>query len=329
MKLNKFLAGFISGAVAATAMATSASAYITVPASPSALLTVNNQSWSKMISSSYDINYSELSQLQVSVTLTDPDAYEAEKASGFFSDGETAFVDFAGNIAFGSTTEWLAFNFDTLAETSGGSGLAAISDSGGGNYIMSAPITSAQAENISGRCSVTFAEWGNTSDKYELTLNSFSLIDTNGEVVLQYDNAGNAVIEPAVAETTTATEAPVETTTTTTTAETTTTTTTTTTEATTTAEETTVVLEEVEETTAETTTTTTTTAAETTAETTIAETTTTAAATTTAAVAQAQPSQSDSFASRNNQLLIFAIAAVVIIVAVIVAFVLISLKKKR
>ena len=336
MKFGKLLAGIISGVIAATSMAVSASAYLTVPASPASLLTTNSQSWSKMINSSYAIDYSQLAQIQATLTLSDPAAYEAEKASGFFSDGETAFTDFAGNIAFGSTTEWIAFNYDSLADTAGGDGLASVTSLGSGSYIITAPISSTQAANISGRCSVTFAEWGNTSDKYILTIDSFSLVDTNGTVMLQYDGAGNALIEPAVAETTTATEAPVETTTTTTTTEaTTTTTTTTTTEATTTTEETTTVPEETaeeaseEETTAAETTTTTTTTT-TAAETTIAEETTTAApATTTAAVQQAVASDSDDFASRNSQLMIFAIAAVVIIVAVIVAFVLISLKKKK
>ncbi len=154
----------------------------------------------------------------------------------------------------------------------------------------------------------------------------------------------DAALAGGSAETTTATEAPVETTTTTeaTTAATTTTTeatTTTTTEAATTTteavtEETTAISEETTEETAEETEaeTTTTTAAVTTttteAETTTAET-TTAAPATTKAVEQAVASSSDNFASRNSQLMIFAIAAVAIIVAVIIAFVIIAVKKKK
>ena len=170
MKLNKILAGIISGVIAAASMATSASAYLSVPASPASLLTTNNQSWSKMINSSYDIDYSELAQIQAAFTLTDPAAYEAEKASGFYADGETAFGDFAGNLAFGSSAEWIAFNFSGIADTAGDASNASVTSLGGGSYIMTGNITSAQANAVMGRCSVTFAEWGNTSDKYELTL---------------------------------------------------------------------------------------------------------------------------------------------------------------
>ena len=343
MKLNKLCAGILSGVIAAASLTAPASAYVTVPASPASLLTTNSQSWSKMISSAYDIDYSQLRQIQAVITLTDPAAYEAEKASGFYADGVTAFVEFSGNIAFGSTSEWLAYGFDSLTDVTGDSDTATLTGLGNGSYVLTADIPSASASAISGRCSVTFAEWGNTSSAYELTLNSFSLIAADGSTMLTYDGSGNATVEPAIAETTTATEAPVETTTTTeaTTVATTTTTTTTTTEATTTTteavtEETTTVPEETaEETTEETTTTTeavtttTTTEAETTAAETTAAETTTAAPATTKAVEQAVASSSDNFASRNSQLMIFAIVAIAVIVVVIIGFVIIAIKKKK
>lgn len=348
MKLGKLLAAALSGLVAAMTLATSVSAYLEVPADKASLLSANAESWNMMVSSSYDINYDELNAVQAYVTLTNPEQYEADKAAGFYSDGETAFTDFAGNIAFGSTAEYLAFGFSTLADAAGGGSNATVSSLGGGVYVITGYLTAAQAEAIMGRCSVVFAAWGNVSPDYVLRLDSISLIDTSGSAMLTYNGSGYPTIEPPVV-TTTVTEAPVEetTTTTTTTAATTTTTTTTTTEATTTTttttteattttpEETTTVAEETEEaseeaetTTTAATTTTTTTTTTTAAETTISET-TTAAVATTAAVEQAVASESDDFASRNSSLLIFAIVAGVIILAVIVAFVIIALKKKK
>ena len=345
MKLGKLLAAALSGLVAAMTLATSVSAYLEVPADKASLLSANAESWNMMVSSSYDINYDELSAVQAYVTLTNPEQYEADKAAGFYSDGETEFADFAGNIAFGSTAEYLSFGFSTLADAAGGGSNATVSSLGGGVYVITGYLTAAQAETIADRCSVAFAAWGNVSPDYVLRLDSFSLISTSGTAMLTYNGSGYPTVEPPVV-TTTVTEAPVEetTTTTTTTAATTTTTTTTTTEATTTTtteattttpEETTTVAEETEEaseeaetTTTAATTTTTTTTTTTAAETTISET-TTAAVATTAAVEQAVASESDDFASRNSSLLIFAIAAGVIILAVIVAFVIIALKKKK
>ena len=350
MKLRKFIAASISALITAASLTVSVSAYLEVPADKVSLLTANSESWSMMVSSSYDIDYSMLNAIQASFTLTNPEQYEADKAAGFYSDGETAFTDFAGNIAFGSSAEWISFGFDTLADNAGGGSNATVTSLGGGEYVMTGYLSASQAAAITGRCSVTFAAWGNVSPDYVLRLNSFSLIDTSGATVLTYNGGGYATLEPPTV-TTAVTEAPVEettttttttvattTTTTTTTTEATTTTTTTTTEATTTTpEETTTVPEETEETTEETeattttaettTTTTTTTAAETEAEITTAAATTTAAIATTAAVEQAVAS--DNFASRNSSLMIFAIIAGVIIVAVIVAFVLIALKKKK
>ncbi len=349
MKLGKLLAAALSGLVAAMTLSASVSAYLEIPADKTSLLSANAESWSMMISSSYDINYSELNAVQAYFTLTDPAQYEADKAAGFYSDGETEFTDFAGNIAFGSSAEWLPFGFSSLDDAAGGGSDATLTHLGGGSYVITGYLTSTQAATISGRCSVTFAAWGNVSPDYVLRLDSISLISTSGTVMLTYNGGGYATVEPPVV-TTTVTEAPVEetTTTTTTTAATTTTTTTTTTEATTTTteatttttEETTTTAvpeetteevaeetEETEATTAETTTTTTTTTT-TAAETTITET-TTAAATTTAAVQQAVASDSDEFASRNSSLMIFAIAAGVIILAVIIAFIIIALKKKK
>ena len=348
MKLRKFIAASISALIAAASLTVSASAYLEVPADKVSLLTANSESWSMMVSSSYDIDYSKLNAVQATFTLTNPEQYEADKAAGFYSDGETEFLDFSGNIAFGSSAEWIAFGFDSLADNAGGGSNATVTSLGGGEYVMTGYLSASQAAAITGRCSVTFAAWGNVSPDYVLRLNSFSLIDTSGATVLTYNGGGYATLEPP-AVTTAVTEAPVEetTTTTTTTVATTTTTTTTTTEATTTTttteattttpEETTTVPEETEETTEETeattttaettTTTTTTTAAETEAEITTAAATTTAAIATTAAVEQAVAS--DNFASRNSSLMIFAIIAGVIIVAVIVAFVLIALKKKK
>lgn len=349
MKLGKLLAAALSGLVAAMTLATSVSAYLEVPADKASLLSANAESWNMMVSSSYDINYDELNAIQAYVTLTNPEQYEADKAAGFYSDGETEFTDFAGNIAFGSTAEYLAFGFSTLADAAGGGSDATVSSLGGGVYVITGYLTAAQAETIMGRCSVVFAAWGNVSPDYVLRLDSISLIDTSGTAMLTYNGSGYPTVEPPVV-TTTVTEAPVEetTTTTTTTVATTTTTTTTTTEATTTTtttttteattttpEETTTVAEETEEaseeaetTTTAATTTTTTTTTTTAAETTISET-TTAAVATTAAVEQAVASESDDFASRNSSLLIFAIVAGVIILAVIVAFVIIALKKKK
>lgn len=350
MKLGKILAAALSGLVAAMTFSASVSAYLEIPSDKASLLSANAESWSMMISSSYDINYSELNAVQAYFTLTDLAQYEADKAAGFYSDGETEFTDFAGNIAFGSSAEWLAFGFSSLDDTAGGGSDATLTHLGDGSYVITGYLTSAQAAAISGRCSVTFAAWGNVSPDYVLRLDSISLISTSGAAMLTYNGGGYATVEPP-AVTTVVTEAPVEetTTTTTTTAATTTTTTTTTTEATTTTteatttttEETTTTAvpeetteeaaeetEETEATTAETTATTTTTTTTTAAETTIAET-TTAAATTTAAVQQAVASDSDEFASRNSSLMIFAIAAGVIILAVIVAFIIIALKKKK
>lgn len=348
MKLGKLLAAALSGVIASVSLATSVSAYLEVPSDKASLLSANSESWNMMISSSYDIDYSELAAVQAYFTLTNPTQYEADKASGFYSDGETAFTEFAGNLAFGSSAEYIAFGFSSLEDAAGGGSDASLTSLGGGSYVITGYLSASQVAAITGRCTVVFASWGNVSPDYVLRLDSISLIDASGSAMLTYNGSGYATVEPPTV-TTAATEAPVEetTTTTTTTAATTTTTTTTTTEATTTTtttteattttpEETTTVAEETEEATEETeattttaaTTTTTTTAEETTiAETTAAETTTAALATTTAAVEQAVAS--DNFASRNSSLMIFAIVAVVIIIAVIIAFVLIAVKKKK
>lgn len=350
MKLGKLLAAALSGVIASVSLATSVSAYLEVPSDKASLLSANSESWNMMISSSYDIDYSELAAVQAYFTLTNPTQYEADKASGFYSDGETAFTEFAGNLAFGSSAEYIAFGFSSLEDAAGGGSDASLTSLGGGSYVITGYLSASQVAAITGRCTVVFASWGNVSPDYVLRLDSISLIDASGSAMLTYNGSGYATVEPP-AVTTAATEAPVEetTTTTTTTAATTTTTTTTTTEATTTTtttttteattttpEETTTVAEETEEATEETeattttaaTTTTTTTAEETTiAETTAAETTTAALATTTAAVEQAVAS--DNFASRNSSLMIFAIVAVVIIIAVVIAFVLIAVKKKK
>ncbi len=346
MKLGKILTVALSVVFAAVSLASPVSAYLEVPSEKASLLSANSESWNMMISSSYDIDYSRLNAVQAYFTLTNPAQYEADKAAGFYSDGVTAFAEFAGNLAFGSSAEYIAFGFSSLEDAAGGGSDATLTSLGGGSFVITGYLSASQVAAIAGRCTVVFASWGNVSPDYVLRLDSISLIDSSGNAMLTYNGSGYPTVEPPVV-TTAATEAPVEetTTTTTTTAATTTTTTTTTTEATTTTttteatttttEETTTVTEETEASeetevttttaaTTTTTTTTTTTAAETT---TIEETTTAAPATTTAAVQQAVAS--DNFASRNSSLMIFAAVAGVIILAVIVAFILIAIKKKK
>lgn len=342
MKLNKIIAGGFSAAIASAVLATSASAYIAVPSDKVSLLNTSNKSWGMTINSSYDIDYSEVSSIQVLVQLSDESAYLADKEAGYYSDGETAFTDFQGQLAFGGS-EWLSFGFTGLTDAAGDSANSAVSALGDGLFSFTANFGADGINNTAKRCAVQFDEWGNTSTDYELEVLSISFYTAEGDCVLSYDEKGQAVIEPAIAETTTAAETTVAETTTEATT-TTTEATTTTTEATTTAEETTVAPETETETSAEDTsaeeteaseeteeTTTTTTAAVTTTEaTTSEETETTTAAATTANVQQAVGNASSTdFTARNNQLMIIAIAAAAVILIAIIGFIVVAARKRK
>ena len=358
MKLNKIGAAALTAVFAAAALTSTASAYIAIPAEKASLLDASSTNWGMAISSSYDIDYTSVYQIQVVAKVTNEEQYLADKAAGFYSDGETAFSDFAGQIAFGGS-EWLSFGFTGLDEKSGDSANAGITPMGDATYLFYADFGSDGINNTAARSAVNFGEWGNSSPDYQLQVLSYTLIDTDGTAILAYDGSGNVTVTPPTIVTTVeTTTAPEETTTTTTTAETTTTTTTTTAETTTTTAETTTTTEETtttpeettttteettlaetgdeaaEETEAEETTTTaatTTTSQTTTAEiTTSEETTTTTAATTAANVEQAVGSTgSVDFSQRNSQLMVFLIIAGVVILAAIVGFIIIAVKRKR
>ncbi len=347
MKLNKIGAAVVTGVFAAAALTSTASAYIAIPANKVSLLDVNTGNWGMAISSSYDIEYTDVCQIQVVAKVTDEEQYLADKESGFYSDGETAFSDFTGQIAFGGS-EWLSFGFTGLDEKVGDSANASVTPMGDATYLFTADFGIGGIKNTAARSAVNFGEWGNYSPDYSLQVLSYTLYDIDGNAILAYDGSGNVTVTPPLIETTaaTTTAAPETTTTeatTTTVATTTTEATTTTTEATTTTtEETTTAAPETEAETSEeaaeteetttTAATTTTTATTTTEATTSEETaeTTTAAATTTAAIEQAVGSTSTAdFSARNSQLMVFAIVAGVIIVAVIVAFVIIGIKRNK
>lgn len=343
MKLNKIGAALLTAFFAATALTSTASAYLDIPSDKVSLLDSSSQNWSMAISSSFDMDYKSVSHIEVIAKLTDEEQYLADKESGFYSDGETEFVDFAGQIGFGGS-EWLSFGFTGLEAATGDSANATVTPLGDSKFSFVADFGINGINNTAARSAVNFGEWGCSSPDYSLKILSYTIYDIDGNALLAYDGSGNVTVTPPLIETTAATTtAAPETTTeaTTTTVATTTTTeaTTTTTEATTTTTEETTTAETEAETsedaaeTEETTTTTTTAATTTTAEITTSEETTaatTTAATTTAAVEQAVGGQSSAdFSARNSQLMIFAIAAGVIILAAIVGFIIIAVKKKR
>lgn len=339
MKLRKICAIVISAAIAFVSLATSVSAYLVVPAEDEPFLSVDNAKWSMSIPKKYDIDFSQVYQLYVLVKLTNEEAYLADKESGFYSDGETEFVDFQGAVSVGGPN-WHQFTYNSLAETEGtpqtdadSEGGAGIKSFGNGNYAFTATFSNVKIQDASQIYTLNFNEWGNRSSDYSLEILEVSLIGADGSTIVSYNSVGDMLVAPPIVETTTEaiTEPPVETT-----VETTTTTEATTTTAAETTEETTSASDESEtEDTAtetqpaeETTTTTTTVAETTTVEITTSEE-TTAAATTTAAVQQAVGGSSVDFSQRNSQLLIFAIAAIAVIVIAVVVFIVISLKKKK
>ncbi|MBQ8841931.1 MAG: hypothetical protein IJZ65_04790 [Ruminiclostridium sp.] len=346
MKFRKIGAVAASAVITASALATSASAVLVAPNEDNVFLTVTNERWSMSIPSKYDIDYSKVYQLYALVSITNEEAYLADKESGFYSDGETEFVDFQGAIAVGGFG-WHQFDYSSLEEAAGSpqpnadtAGTANVRNLGGGRYSFSATFDDVKINDANQIYTINFNEWGNKSSDYALEVIEMSLIGTDGSTIISYNSVGDMIVAPPIVETTTeaVTEPPVETTveTTTTTVATTTeattttteetTTTTTTTEAETAAEET--EASEETEATEEVTTTTTAAATTTTAEVTTSEEKTTAA-TTTAAVQQAVGGAGADFSERNNQLMGFAIGAGVVILIAVVGFIVVSLKKKK
>ena len=83
MKFRKIGAVAASAVIAASALATSASAVLVVPNEDNVFLSVGSDKWSMSIPSKYDIDYSKVYQLYALVSITNEEAYLADKESGF------------------------------------------------------------------------------------------------------------------------------------------------------------------------------------------------------------------------------------------------------
>lgn len=304
MRLKKIIAA-ASAIAASLVFSTAASAYIEVPSEKTDFLNASADSWRLSISSSYGVDYTKLETIRAVVEITDGEAYRTDKENGFYSDGETAFADFKGVLAFGGA-EWLQFNVEGLSDAEAGTEAAEVRALGDGTYLLTAYLPEG-AEPSPLLTSISLAEWGNRSPDYSLRILSFGLYADGLEPIIVFGADGNQIDPPEIVipdgseeepeETAAPEEEPEETTTT---------------EAETQPAETeapAVTTESAEETAP--------------AETTPAETVQTQSA------PLAQAMNSDSFASRDSGLTVVMIAAGVFVVAAIVGIIIVSMKKQK
>lgn len=300
MRLKKIMAA-ASAIAASLAFATAASAYLAVPPEQTDLLSAVTDSWRLSISSSYEVDYTKLETIRAVVEVTDGEAYQTDKENGFYSDGETAFTDFTGALAFNGT-EWIQFNVTGLSDTDAGSETAEVRALGDGKYLLTGYLPEG-TEPSPLLSTISLLEWGNRSPDYSLRILSFGLYADGLEPIIVFGADGNQIEPPEIVIPGGSEEEPEET------AE---------------PEE-----EQPEETT--------TIKVETQPEETDApeETTGSAEETAPAETAQTQsapPAQamnSDSFASRDSSLTIVMIAAGVFVVGAIIGIIIVSMKKRK
>lgn len=304
MRLKK-IGAVLSALTAAAFFTTAASAYLEVPAEKTDFLNASADNWRLSISSGYGVDYTKMETIRAVVEITDEEAYQTDKENGFYSDGETAFADFTGVLAFGGA-EWLQFNVESLSDTDAGTEVAEVRALGDGKYLLTGYLPEG-TEPSPLLSSISLAEWGNRSPDYSLRILSFGLYADGLEPIAVFGADGNQIDPPEIMipdgseeepeETTEPEEEQPEETTTT--------------EAETQPEET----DAPEETTES--------AEEATVEAAPAETVQTQSA------PPAQAMNSDSFASRDSGLMIVMIAAGVFVVGAIIGIIIVSMKKRK
>lgn len=306
MRLKKIGAA-LSALTAAALFTTAASAYLEVPPEQTDFLSGVTDSWRLSISSSYEVDYTKLETIRAVVEVTDEEAYQTDKKNGFYSDGETAFTDFTGALAFNGT-EWLQFNMTGLSDTDAGTEIAEVRALGDGKYLLTGYLPEG-TEPSPLLSTISLLEWGNRSSDYSLRILSFGLYTDGLEPIIVFGADGEQIDPPEIVIPDASEEEPEET------AE---------PEETTEPEE-----EQPEETTttqAETQPAETEAPAETTEsgeETAPAETVQTQSAPT------AQAINSESFASRDSSLMIVLIAAGVLVVGAVIGIIVVSMNKRK
>lgn len=195
MRLKKIGAA-LSAVTAAAVFTTAASAYIEVPAEKSDFLNASADSWRLSISSSYGVDYTKMETVRAVIEITDEEAYRTDKENGFYSDGETAFADFTGVLAFGGA-EWLQFNVASLADTDAGTEIAEIRALGDGKYLLTAYLPEG-TEPSPLLSSISLAEWGNRSPDYSLRILSFGLYAEGLEPIVVFGADGEQIDPPEI-----------------------------------------------------------------------------------------------------------------------------------
>lgn len=304
MRLKKIGAA-LSALTAAALFTTAASAYLEVPSEKSDFLNASADNWRLSISSSYDVDYTKVETIRAVIEITDEEAYQTDKENGFYSDGETAFADFTGVVAFGGA-EWLQFSVESLTDTDADTEVAEVRSLGDGQYLLTAYLPEG-TEPSPLLTSISLAEWGNRSPDYSLRLLSFGLYADGLEPIVVFGADGEQIDPPEIVIPDASEEEPEET-----------------------AEpeeeqpeETTTVKAETQPAETEAPAETTESAEETAAEAAPAETVQTQSA------PAAQAINSESFASRDSSLMIVLIAAGVLVVGAVIGIIVVSMNKRK
>lgn len=290
----KKIGAALSALTAAALFTTAASAYLEVPSEQTDLLSAVVDSWRLSISSSYEVDYTKLETIRAVVEITDEEAYQTDKENGVYSDGETAFTDFTGALAFNGT-EWLQFNITGLSDTDAGTEIAEVRALGEGQYLLTAYLPEG-TEPSPLLSTISLLEWGNRSPDYSLRILSFGLYADGLEPIVVFGADGEQIDPPEIVIPDASEEEPEETTTT---------------RAETQPAETEAPAETTES------------AEETTVEAAPAETVQTQSA------PAAQAMNSESFASRDSSLMIVLIAAGVLVVGAVVGIIVVSMTKRK
>lgn len=191
---RKIIGAALSVLTAASLLTAAASAYIEVPPEKTDYLSATADSWKLSISSGYGVDYGKLKAVHAVVEITDEAAYLADKESGLYGDGETAFADFTGVLAFGGA-EWLQFNIESFEESEAGAETAGVRPLGDGTYLLTAEIPEG-TEPSPLMCTISLAEWGNRSPDYALRIRSFGLYADDFEPLIVFGADGEQMEPP-------------------------------------------------------------------------------------------------------------------------------------
>lgn len=195
MRLKKIGAA-LSALTAAALFTTAVSAYLEVPSEKSDFLNASADNWRLSISSSYDVDYTKVETIRAVIEITDEEAYQTDKENGFYSDGETAFADFTGVVAFGGA-EWLQFSVESLTDTDADTEVAEVRSLGDGQYLLTVYLPEG-TEPSPLLTSISLAEWGNRSPDYSLRLLSFGLYADGLEPIVVFGADGEQIDPPEI-----------------------------------------------------------------------------------------------------------------------------------